>query len=90
MICLSFACNSMMCCFAFVMRNVRSAPLALTTLLAFAVGVMAILGQARRCDKLPGFQAAPMVITGQNAPAEIAVRPSIEKAADMEASATPR
>src|ERR1700759_3804046 len=36
----------------------------------------------------PASSAAPMVITGQNAPAKIAVRPSIEKAADTQASAS--
>src|SRR5581483_12043495 len=36
----------------------------------------------------PASSAAPIVITGQNAPAKIAVRPSIEKAADTQASAS--
>src|SRR6266567_4724449 len=36
----------------------------------------------------PASSAAPMVITGQNVPAKIAVRPSIEKAADTQASAS--
>src|SRR5450755_4065106 len=34
----------------------------------------------------PASSAAPMMITGQNAPAKIAVRPSMEKAADTQAS----
>src|SRR5215475_3731786 len=34
----------------------------------------------------PASNAAPMIITGQNAPAKMAVRPSIEKAADTHAS----
>src|SRR5947209_13410737 len=34
----------------------------------------------------PASSAAPMVIMGQKAPAKIAVRPSMEKAADMHAS----
>jgi hypothetical protein len=36
----------------------------------------------------PASSAAPMVMTGQNAPAKIAVRPSMEKAADTQASAS--
>jgi hypothetical protein len=35
-----------------------------------------------------GCQSRPIVITGQNAPAKIAVRPSMEKAADTQASAS--
>jgi hypothetical protein len=45
-----------------------------------------MLGQPRRRDELPGLQRSPLVITGQNAPAKIAVRPSMEKAADTQAS----
>ena len=36
----------------------------------------------------PASSVVPMVITGQNAPAKIAVRPSMEKAADTQASAS--
>ena len=36
----------------------------------------------------PASSAAPMAITGQNAPAKIAVRPSMEKVADTQASAS--
>jgi hypothetical protein len=47
-----------------------------------------MLGQPGRRDELPGLQRSPLVITGQNAPAKIAVRPSMEKAADTQASAS--
>jgi hypothetical protein len=47
-----------------------------------------MLGQPRRRDELPGFQRSAMVMTGQNAPAKIAVRPSKDKAADTQASAS--